>query len=287
MHARRLATIEEFRSVTGKALASTVIENNLMYAVSLMQPSPGTSTYFSAVFEGSSPQRIVAAAMKTPYNVAVAFWGNSDNIRRVCDALVSDIVDSGCEISSFLARKDVASGFSEAWQLANPKRPHPVVATSLCLHVLRKVIWPPSHLVSPGNMRAARIDDLDLVSKWHDDFIRECHADSPPESRAAMERRINSGELFLWIVDHGAPASMASMVRHTPATSSVSSVFTPKEQRGKGHATGLVAHLSQLILDSGKQAAVLFTDLSNPISNSVYRRIGYVPVCGFDSVKFP
>ena len=31
---------------------------------------------------------------------------------------------------------------------------------------------------------------------------------------------------------------------------------------------------------------VLFTDLANPTSNSVYTRIGYAPVCDFSLYRF-
>jgi predicted GNAT family acetyltransferase len=42
-----------------------------------------------------------------------------------------------------------------------------------------------------------------------------------------------------------------------------------------------VAALSQLLLHRGFELCVLYTDLSNPTSNSIYTRIGYRPVRDF------
>ncbi|OZU86959.1 GNAT family N-acetyltransferase, partial [Virgibacillus indicus] len=43
----------------------------------------------------------------------------------------------------------------------------------------------------------------------------------------------------------------------------------------KGYATSTVAHLSQKILDEGFQFCSLYTDSTNPTSNSIYKKIGY------------
>jgi predicted GNAT family acetyltransferase len=55
-------------------------------------------------------------------------------------------------------------------------------------------------------------------------------------------------------------------------------VYTPPEWRGKGYASACVAALSQLCLDSGYQFCMLYTDLANPTSNSIYQKIGYQPI---------
>jgi hypothetical protein len=44
--------------------------------------------------------------------------------------------------------------------------------------------------------------------------------------------------------------------------------------------------LSQHILDSGWQRCSLFTDLSNPTSNSIYQQLGYRPVRDFNDYDF-
>ena len=63
-------------------------------------------------------------------------------------------------------------------------------------------------------------------------------------------------------------------------------VYTPSDLRGRGYASACVAELSQRILDSGKAFCTLFTDLANPISNSIYQRIGYRPLGDFREITF-
>jgi predicted GNAT family acetyltransferase len=64
----------------------------------------------------------------------------------------------------------------------------------------------------------------------------------------------------------------------------VNSVYTPPELRRQGYATAAVAELSRVLLAEGYPACVLYTDLANPTSNSIYQRIGYEPVA--DAVRW-
>ncbi len=67
------------------------------------------------------------------------------------------------------------------------------------------------------------------------------------------------------------------MAAHTPETEGVVriyGVYTPPEHRQKGYAGACVGHLSSLLQDRGR-SCMLYTDLGNPVSNSIYRRLGY------------
>ena len=52
----------------------------------------------------------------------------------------------------------------------------------------------------------------------------------------------------------------------------VNSVYTSKEERGKGYAYNLIYRISRDLIDSGDKYCVLYTDDSNPISNHVYEK---------------
>ncbi len=54
----------------------------------------------------------------------------------------------------------------------------------------------------------------------------------------------------------------------------VAGVYTPPEKRGHGYAAACVHALSEHLRSQGHRCA-LYTDLANPTSNSIYRRIGY------------
>ncbi|MGK5090012.1 GNAT family N-acetyltransferase [Bdellovibrionota bacterium FG-2] len=65
----------------------------------------------------------------------------------------------------------------------------------------------------------------------------------------------------------------------------IAPVCTPKHLRGHGYASALTAAVSQRYVDLGKKC-LLFTDLSNPTSNSIYQKIGYRPVTDFRHIDF-
>lgn len=58
----------------------------------------------------------------------------------------------------------------------------------------------------------------------------------------------------------------------------MTAVYTPPEHRGHGYAAAVTAEVSRAAREAGAQEVLLFTDLANPTSNGVYRRIGYRPV---------
>jgi len=57
----------------------------------------------------------------------------------------------------------------------------------------------------------------------------------------------------------------------------LSGVYTPTEKRNCGYAAACVHALSKHMHEAGFRC-VLYTDLANPTSNSIYRRIGYQAV---------
>ncbi len=72
---------------------------------------------------------------------------------------------------------------------------------------------------------------------------------------------------------------MAAWAGRTPNGLRINYVYTPPELRGRGYATACVAALSRALLEAGNRYCCLYTDLANPTSNAIYRRIGYRPVC--------
>ncbi|MDH6123134.1 putative GNAT family acetyltransferase [Kitasatospora sp. GP82] len=60
--------------------------------------------------------------------------------------------------------------------------------------------------------------------------------------------------------------------------SRIGPVFTPAELRGRGYASALVAAGSARARTGGAAEVLLFADLANPTSNSIYRKLGYRPV---------
>jgi predicted GNAT family acetyltransferase len=57
----------------------------------------------------------------------------------------------------------------------------------------------------------------------------------------------------------------------------VGPVYTPPARRGHGYGSAVTALASQSGIDAAATHVVLYTDLSNPTSNSIYQAIGFVP----------
>jgi len=152
------------------------------------------------------------------------------------------------------------------------------------VYALRKVLRPSQ---PPGRMRLAGLDERELMATWLFNFQRDANTGDHgtlEELREAAQLKIQDQNFFVW--DDGGPVALAGKTRPTPNGCCIGPVYTPLEFRRRGYATALTAALSQLLLDSGKQFTALFTDLSNPVSNSIYQKIGYRPVCDFDEYKF-
>ena len=140
----------------------------------------------------------------------------------------------------------------------------------------------------PGSMRVGSQSDLDVLTKWMVAFVDDANLGyelSEAAARENIEPKFKSGTIFVWERD-GQPVSMASSSRPTKTTMTVNAVYTPPEERNRGYASALVAAVSEHILRSGKRYAVLLTDQKNPTSNSIYMKIGYVPVSDSLSIQF-
>ena len=131
--------------------------------------------------------------------------------------------------------------------------------------------------LSPGKMRLARQDDHSRMAQWMvalSESLGEPVSLDSAKNRA--EKLIKSQELYVW--DHDGPVSIAGVSRPSRNGATVGVVYTPPEHRGKGYATSCVMLLTKKLLSNGYSFCSLYTDLSNPTSNSIYMKIGYVPI---------
>lgn len=132
----------------------------------------------------------------------------------------------------------------------------------------------------PGDMRRIEAADRPLLRDWLRAFSAEALGipDDPEiEPLIAQSLRFESCGLYLWQVGRTA-VSLAGYRGPTPHGMRLGPVYTPREARGHGYASALVADLSQCLLDEGRQFVFLFTDLANPTSNHIYQQVGYEPV---------
>ncbi|HSJ15233.1 MAG TPA: GNAT family N-acetyltransferase [Longimicrobiales bacterium] len=186
-------------------------------------------------------------------------------------SVARDVHERFATLPTVLARREQAAAFAAAWtELTGiPGRPGRQQRIYQLSHVT-----PPAGV--PGALRRAGDVDAGLVAGWIEAFgIEADHP--PPDPRATARARIAQGEVYLW--EDGEPVCMAARAGATPHGERIGLVYTPPAKRTRGYASACTAALSQLVLDGGRRCCFLYTDLGNPVSNSIYRKIGYAPVC--------
>ena len=127
-----------------------------------------------------------------------------------------------------------------------------------------------------GGARQTGANERRLLTEWLEHFQAEATRDRPGEPAAStVDRRLAAAELLLWW-DRGRPVSLAGHSSPAAGVARVGPVYTPPEHRRHGYGAAITASVTEAALRGGAQHVVLYTDLANPTSNSIYQAIGYV-----------
>jgi uncharacterized protein len=254
-------------------IAKACIENKFHYGPEV--------PWFCSVSADPKPMarlgsEMYAAAWRTPpYMVGLAYFSGSLDL--VVNELVTAVSRKYKEIPGVVGDKKLADIFAGRWC---GKYGLKVIKTQT--QKLFKLVKVNDVTLAPGKLRPAAEADRELVKKWSHGFYIDCFGEKSKVPESDLTQAIPHGMVFLWDVN-GKPVSMAMKTRPTDKGMAVGGVYTPPEYRKKGYATSCVAELSRNILASGKQFCTIYTDLANPTSNAIYKKIGYVEVA--DSVQ--
>ena len=126
-----------------------------------------------------------------------------------------------------------------------------------------------------GHLRQAGPRDRSLMILWTRAFQDEI-GESANDTERRVDRALAAGQIWLWD-QNAATTSMADGREPAQGVVRLSGVYTPPEKRKYGYAAACVHALSKHLRDGGYRC-ILYTDLGNPTSNSIYRRIGYKAV---------
>ena len=140
-----------------------------------------------------------------------------------------------------------------------------------------------------GQSRLATRDERPLLIEWWKAFVVEAVREIDPdmdEIEQAIDYRLGATHAGFLVWEDGEVASLAGFGGRTPNGIRIGPVYTPPGRRGRGYASALVADLSRYQLAAGNRFCFLYTDLANPTSNAIYRRIGYEQVCESAEIAF-
>ncbi|MEV0030787.1 GNAT family N-acetyltransferase [Nocardia sp. NPDC050793] len=135
-----------------------------------------------------------------------------------------------------------------------------------------------------GAPRRAADRDVALCVAWSEAMRLESGLPPPHPNPDVIRRRVAAGRWWLW-EDGGRPVSLAAHQIPTGGWARIGPVYTPPRERGHGYASALTAQVSRTLRRDGLDVC-LFADLANPISNRIYRAIGYQPVDDFVNYVF-
>ncbi len=128
-----------------------------------------------------------------------------------------------------------------------------------------------------GSARPARAADRRLLVAWLDRFQAEATPNRAGETSAAtVDRRLPGGQLWLWCAG-GRRLSLAGHSAAVAGVARVAPVSTPPEHRRHGYGAAITAAATAAALLEGARDVILYTDLGNPTSNSIYQAVGYRP----------
>ena len=184
---------------------------------------------------------------------------------------------AGRPLAGVNAHQEAAHAFAAAWQRATRGSGRVDVHRRMRLYRLAELTWPDP--LPAGEPRLADEDDAALVTDWFTAFAREVHdMDGGGDQADAVRERLSHQGVTLWQTAPAEPVSLAALTRHVAGMVRVGPVYTPPELRGHGYASAVTAAVSERARANGADEVLLYTDLANPVSNSIYQRIGYRPV---------
>ena len=247
-------------SSAGEFLASQPVLHNLILSLlraRLTQPEPGR--YWVAM----DREKAVGVILQSPLTFPATLTPMES---RVVAAMVDAIAEAGVSLPGVNGDAATAASFSGQWTERCKSAATPIQGYRL--YELLEVGEVP---YIEGKLRQAVPSDRSLMIHWTRAFQEEI-GEPANDTELRVERGLAAGQLWLW--DDSETVSMAVSREPIEGVVRLSGVYTPPDKRKRGYAAACVHALSKHLRDAAYRC-ILYTDLGNPTSNSIYRRIGY------------
>ncbi len=255
----------EFDHHAGSFLRAHAIANNVILGIVRgLRSEPQNSALMLCVERAERP--CLVSVMTPPHRLLV-----STGDAAAVPSLLAYVVETGVPVSGVLGLIEMAQAFAGEWQRATGQSV--TLGVEMTLYATRQAILPEG---VPGRLRATTEADAQWVSKSYADFTEEISA-SEEERRTSCDtavKMLRRGLVFLWELG-GAPVSMVCFRHVTDDGVRIAPVFTPPAERGKGYGSACVGQLTRQLLQGGAAWCSLFADVADPMTNRLYRRLGY------------
>ncbi|MYQ36862.1 Predicted acetyltransferase [Streptomyces sp. LamerLS-316] len=254
--------VGRFLDAAGASLAARPAENTLLLTVTATLRASGPHAYGTEPpvlgwWRGADGE-VAGALVRTPPFLPILGTVDPEALGPLADALA---------LPGINADRDTARALAARWPRHRVDEEHRLYRLG--------TLVPPSPAPA-GAPRTATAADRALLVGWIRAFGEQTGQSGDRAERIVDDRTAHGG-LTLWEAD-GVPVSLAGVSRRVAGTVRVANVYTPPEHRGRGYAAAVTAEVSRVAREDGAREVLLFTDLANPTSNGVYRRIGYEAV---------
>ncbi|WP_173918483.1 GNAT family N-acetyltransferase [Halobacillus sp. Marseille-Q1614] len=273
MNIAQFKDIHQFKINTHPLLLEKESENNLPLGI-LGELSNNPSRYHHqetllTVEENSQPHYLT---MRTPPHLWI-LPSVSGVSREAIKVLADYLYKNGQDVPGVLGAAHIVNWFVEEWTKRTGRRAE--LHMKQAIYELEQVN---KEKKGDGKLAVAKSSDLNWISEWFEQFYKEAQELSQvPYAKQTAKRLLDAQKVYVYQVN-GKNVSMVCHSRSTINGATINGVFTPDQYKRKGYATSAVTQLSEKLLKEDKKFCSLYTDLSNPTSNSIYTKIGYKQV---------
>ncbi|MBD0691651.1 GNAT family N-acetyltransferase [Streptomyces sp. CBMA123] len=270
-------SLDDFRSHTGAFLAARPAENTVLLTLTHRLAEAGLDAFGERppVFgwwQADPGGQVQGAFLRTP-PYAHRLSCMPEALAAELALELADAEGEFAEVAGVGGGAGAVRAFSDAWTAATGAvRCGGVEERLYRLGELTDPPRPPA-----GRHRLAEPADRELLIRWHQEFTAEVRVPGNANPARMVDDRIAAGGFHLW-EDEGHPVAMAATSPVLAGMSRIGPVYTPRDHRGRGYASAATAAASAHALARGAAEVLLYTDLANPTSNSIYQQIGYRPV---------
>jgi hypothetical protein len=248
----------------GKFLQSEPVLHNVVLSIlhaRIQEPEPGR--YWMA----KDGDETVGVVIQSPLRFAATLTPMG---RQVVTAMVDAIVEAGVSLPGVNGEAATAASFAGHWAERRKSGARPFERNRIY-----EFLGAGGAPETNGRLRQAGPADRDLMIVWMRAFQVEI-GEPDDDTELRVDSWLAAGHIWVW-EDRGETVAMAAGREPVAGVVRVSGVYTPPEMRRSGYAAACVSALSNQFCGEGYRC-ILYTDLGNTTSNSVYRRIGYKAV---------
>ena len=244
-------------------LASRAVEHNLILTLLHQRRSdPIDGRYWTV----TADDVVVGVGFHSPFDV---FATLTPMPTGAVHALAEVIAGNGHVLPGVSGDATTAASFAGHW--TEVSRTGALPTDGHRVYQLNSLHPPPA---IGGRLRRAEQDDTELLVEWTTAFTHDI-GDPPDDQRPLVEAELRAAHIWIW--EDQEPVSMAWHTDAIEGVTRVRGVYTPSRCRRNGYSASCVGALSAQ-LAALDLTCMLYTDLANPTSNALYRRLGYEAV---------